>query len=68
MVVGGGWYRLNQKMARDLQYEESFLREHGWCSCYECDIVFTVLDELKKHENIHEKYENPNDPDNRSRS
>ena len=54
-------------MARDLQYEESFLGEHGWCSCYECDIVFTELEELEKHEKIHEESENPNDPNNRSR-
>ena len=40
-------------MARDLQYEESFLGEHGWCSCYECDIVFTDIEELEKHLQIH---------------
>ncbi len=44
-------------MARDLQNEETFLKEHGWCSCYECDIIFTDIEELVKHLQIHEKQE-----------
>ena len=40
-------------MTRALQDEETFLLEHGWCSCYDCDIIFTDIEELEKHLQIH---------------
>ncbi len=38
----------------DLWYSEIFYEEHGWCSCYECDIIFTDLEELFDHQKIHD--------------
>jgi|3_EtaG_2_1085321.scaffolds.fasta_scaffold04569_3 hypothetical protein len=53
-------------MEKVLRYDELFYEEHGWCSCYECDIIFTDLDELETHEKIH--YDEQELPHSRSRN
>lgn len=30
-----------------------FYKEYGWASCFECDEIFTDLDELYKHQEKH---------------
>ena len=31
-------------------YDEDFFKKYGWVSCYECDEVFYVIEELVEHE------------------
>ena len=31
-------------------YDEDFFKEYGWVSCYECDTIFYVIDELVEHQ------------------
>jgi hypothetical protein len=39
-------------MERDLHhsYDEDFFETYGWVSCYECDEIFHVIEELVEHQ------------------
>ena len=34
-------------------YDKDFWENYGWCSCFECDIIFTDLEKLFEHQKIH---------------
>ena len=34
-------------------YNVKFWEKNGWCSCFECDIIFTDLEKLFEHQNLH---------------
>ena len=34
-------------------YDKDFWEKYGWASCFECDKIFTDLEELFKHQKIH---------------
>lgn len=40
-------------MDQHLYYNKDFWEKHGWCSCFECDEIFTDLDKLFKHQKNH---------------
>ncbi len=37
-------------MTEHQRYDAEFFKEYGWCSCYECDIIFYDIDELIAHQ------------------
>ena len=39
-------------------YNVKFWKKNGWCSCFECDIIFTDLEKLFEHQNLHIIQEN----------
>ena len=41
-------------------HDEDFWEEYGWVSCFECDIIFTDLEELFEHQMKHIKEERLN--------
>jgi len=40
-------------------YDKDFWEKYGWVSCFECDIIFTDLEELFQHQKIHIDEEKP---------
>ena len=34
-------------------YDKDFWKENGWVSCFECDVIFTDLEKLFEHQQIH---------------
>jgi|TARA_B100001964_G_C14021031_1_gene503849 hypothetical protein len=39
-----------EKDSPETYYCEDFFDMYGWVSCYECDIIFTNIEELTKHQ------------------
>jgi len=38
-------------------YDKDFWEKNEWVSCFECDIIFTDLEELFEHQKLHTKKE-----------
>ena len=54
------YHIINKKksqMKNEEYYEESFWKENGWASCFECDEIFEDLEELFEHQKLHLKEE-----------
>ena len=34
-------------------YDKDFWEKNGWCSCFECDKIFTDLKKLFEHQKLH---------------
>ena len=37
----------------DRHYDKEFWEKYGWVSCFECDIIFTDLEKLYEHQDLH---------------
>jgi len=41
---------MEEEESPETYYCKEFFEMHGWVSCYECDKIFTDIEELTKHQ------------------